>query len=98
MLEGIFGNNQSFQVNNKAAKPAQSGLSGMDFKHALADLARSTNMTIADKGLAGEIDFKRWRDLEDNLYFNAEEEIEEAALEHLKKLKRLLQEQLEEDE
>lgn len=95
MLEGVFGGNQSFQVNQgKASKGSNVTQSGVDFKNALVDLARSANMTIAGKGDSRELAFNKWRELEDNLYFNFEEEMEDAALDYLKKLKKIIKEKL----
>ncbi|MFC1540772.1 hypothetical protein ACFL4J_01900, partial [Candidatus Margulisiibacteriota bacterium] len=90
MLEGIFGANQSIQANAKASKPAsQTSFSSAEFRNAMVEVARSANMAIADKGTKDQTGFNKWRDLDDNLYFNLEEEKEEAIMEHLKKLKKI---------
>ena len=97
MLEGIFGAYLSHQVNNSnnaGNRDSNSAVSGVDFRNTMLAIARSANMTIADKGLKQEITNNHWRDLEDNLYFNPEEEKEDAAVEYLKKLKKLLKEKL----
>ncbi|MBU1026156.1 MAG: hypothetical protein KKA31_00330 [Candidatus Margulisbacteria bacterium] len=94
MIEGVFGGIQNFQVNNITAgkNSTNSAFTGAEFKNAMMDIARSANMSITDKGIKEELNFSKWRDLEENLYFNPEEEKEDTAREHLKKLKRILKE------
>ena len=93
MIEGIFGAQQSLQIhNNNVNKSSNLTQSAVDFKNMLVDLARSANMAVASKGTKEGIAFSKWRELEDNLYFNPEEEKEDAAVEYFKKLKRILKE------
>lgn len=96
MLNGIFGANQSLQINNnKVNKTESSQFTGADFRSAMANLAaRSANLTVAGKGNIEEFCFNKWRETEDNLYFNPLKEEEDAAVEQLKKLKKLLKEKL----
>ncbi|MFC1570920.1 hypothetical protein ACFL31_00045 [Candidatus Margulisiibacteriota bacterium] len=94
MLEGIAGSNQVQPNNNKAAKSSNTTSFGVDFKNTFMELTRSANMAIAGKGNKEGIEFNKRRDLEDNLYFNPEEEEEDAALSQLKKLKKMLKEKL----
>jgi glycogen synthase len=93
MLNGIFGSNlNNIQAMNQESKISSSStVSDANFKGALADVVKSAQIAIADKGIKGEVLFNKWRDLEDNLYFDPEELEEEAAEDYLKKLKRILQ-------
>ena len=94
MMEGIIGAQQTFQVNNKAAKASKStsnNFSEVSFKNALVDVARSANMTVASGATTSQLNLTRQKEEYDKP-FNFEDAEEELIEDYMGRIQKMMDE------
>jgi hypothetical protein len=96
MIEGIAGGlNPNLPVNNNKSNSNSTAAAGdVNFKNTFVELAKAAQLSVTDKGVKEELAFTSWRELEDSLYYDKEEVEEQALVDNLKKLTRILKEKL----